>query len=46
MVEEGVHHHRRAEGREYERRKYDFNAFNAEAIAKYKDWDEAEFSPI
>jgi len=32
-----------AEGREYERRKYDFNAFNAEAIAKYKDWDEAEF---
>lgn len=32
-----------AEGREYERRKYDFNAFNAEAVARYKDWDEAEF---
>ncbi len=32
-----------AEGREYERKKYDFNAFNAEAIAKYKDWDKREF---
>jgi hypothetical protein len=32
-----------AENRAYERRKYDFDAFNAEAVAKYKDWDEAEF---
>jgi hypothetical protein len=32
-----------AEGREFERRKYDFDAFNAEAIAKYKDWDEKAF---
>lgn len=32
-----------AEGRETERKKYDFDAFNAEAIAKYKDWDEVEF---
>ena len=32
-----------AEGREFERRKYDFDAFNAEAVAKYKSWDEAEF---
>ncbi len=32
-----------AEEREYERKKYDFDAFNAEAIARYKDWDEAEF---
>ncbi|MBI5943746.1 MAG: ClbS/DfsB family four-helix bundle protein [Chloroflexi bacterium] len=32
-----------AEGRETERKKYDFDAFNAEAVAKYKDWDEAEF---
>lgn len=32
-----------AEGREYERRKYDFDAFNAEAVAKYKSWDKAEF---
>lgn len=32
-----------AEGREYARRKYDFDAFNAEAVAKYKDWDESEF---
>jgi hypothetical protein len=32
-----------AEGREYARKKYDFDAFNAEAVAKYKDWDEAEF---
>lgn len=32
-----------AEEREYERRKYDFDVFNAEAIAKYKGWDEAEF---
>ena len=32
-----------AEEREYARKKYDFDAFNAEAVAKYKDWDEAEF---
>lgn len=32
-----------AEEREYERKKYDFDVFNAGAIEKYKDWDEAEF---
>ncbi len=32
-----------AENREFERKKYDFDIFNAEAIAKYKDWEEAEF---
>ena len=32
-----------AEGRPFERRKYDFDQFNAEAVAKYKDRDEAEF---
>lgn len=32
-----------AENREYARKKYDFDAFNAESMAKYKDWDEAEF---
>ncbi len=32
-----------AEGREFERRKYDFDAFNAEAVAKYRPWAEAEF---
>ncbi len=32
-----------AEGREFERKKYDFDAFNAEAVVKYKSWDEAEF---
>lgn len=32
-----------AEERPFERKKYDFDAFNAEAVAKYKDWDEAEF---
>jgi len=32
-----------AEGREFERRKYDFDAFNAEAVDKYRSWDEAEF---
>ncbi len=31
-----------AENREYERRKYDFDVFNAAAIEKYKDLDEAE----
>jgi hypothetical protein len=32
-----------AEGREYERKKYDFDVFNAEAVAKYRNWDEREF---
>ena len=32
-----------AEEREFERRKYDFDAFNAEAVDKYRPWDEAEF---
>jgi rhodanese-related sulfurtransferase len=32
-----------AEGREFERKKYDFDAFNAAAVAKYKDWQEGEF---
>jgi hypothetical protein len=32
-----------AEERPFERRKYDFDVFNAEAVAKYRDWDEAEF---
>lgn len=32
-----------AEDRPFERKKYDFDAFNAEAVAKYKDWDEIEF---
>lgn len=32
-----------AENREFERKKYDFDAFNADAVAKYKDWDEKEF---
>lgn len=32
-----------AEEREFERRKYDFAAFNAEAVAKYKTWDYEEF---
>lgn len=32
-----------AENREFERKKYDFDVFNAEAVAKYKDWDEVEF---
>ena len=32
-----------AQEKEYERKKYDFDTFNAEAVAKYKDWDEAAF---
>ena len=32
-----------AEDRPFERRKYDFDVFNAEAVAKYKPWDEKEF---
>jgi len=35
--------HAVAEDRPFERRKYDFDAFNAEAAARYKDWDEAGF---
>jgi hypothetical protein len=31
-----------AEGREYARKKYDFDVFNAEAVAKYRSWDEAK----
>src|SRR5215207_9405945 len=34
--------HALAEGREFERRKYDFDAFNAEAVDKYRSWDETE----
>lgn len=32
-----------AEERGYERKKYDFDVFNAEAVEKYKSWDEAAF---
>lgn len=32
-----------AEDRPRERREYDFDVFNAEAIAKYKGWDETAF---
>ena len=32
-----------AEDRPFERKKYDFDAFNAEAVAKYKAWDEPVF---
>jgi hypothetical protein len=32
-----------AEERPFERKKYDFDVFNAEAVAKYKPWEEAEF---
>lgn len=32
-----------AEDRPFERKKYDFDVFNAEAVAKYKDWEEAAF---
>jgi hypothetical protein len=32
-----------AANRQLERKKYDFDLFNAEAVAKYKDWEEAEF---
>lgn len=32
-----------AENREYERKKYDFDAFNAASIAKYKTWPEGMF---
>src|SRR5512141_1844814 len=32
-----------AEERSFQRKKYDCDAFNAEAVAKYKPWDETEF---
>jgi hypothetical protein len=32
-----------AQEREYERKKYDFDVFNAEAVAKFKSMDEAAF---
>ena len=32
-----------AEEREYERKKYDFDVFNAEAVAKYKSWEGERF---
>lgn len=32
-----------AEERPFERKKYDFDVFNAEAVHRYKSWDEAEF---
>lgn len=32
-----------AEGRGFERKKYDFDAFNSEAVARYRVWDEAGF---
>ncbi len=35
--------HAVAEEREIERKKYDYDLFNAEAVAKYKPWGEAEF---
>jgi hypothetical protein len=32
-----------AEERPFERKKYDFDVFNAEAVVNYRSWDEAEF---
>lgn len=32
-----------AQDRPFERKKYDFETFNAQAIAKYRHWDEDEF---
>ena len=32
-----------AEEREFQRKKYDFDAFNAEAVDKYRSWGDAEF---
>src|SRR5215216_3226680 len=32
-----------AEQREFERRRYDFDLFNAEAVARYKSWEETGF---
>lgn len=35
-----------AEKREFERKKYDFDVFNAAAVAKYKNWNEIEFMSL
>src|ERR1051325_3904601 len=35
--------HAIAEDRPFERKKYDFDVFNAEAVARYKPWEEAKF---
>jgi hypothetical protein len=35
-----------AQEREFERKKYDFDAFNADAVAKYKPMDETEFMAL
>lgn len=35
--------HAIAEERPFERKKYDFDAFNAEAVAQYKSWEADEF---
>jgi hypothetical protein len=32
-----------AEDRPFERKKYDFDVFNADAVARYSSWEEAEF---
>ena len=32
-----------ADNSEFQRKKYDFDIFNAEAVAKYRDWDEGKF---
>lgn len=32
-----------AQEREHERKKYDYDVFNAEAVARYRDWDANEF---
>ena len=32
-----------SEDRPFERKRYDFDLFNAKAVAKYKPWDEAQF---
>jgi hypothetical protein len=32
-----------AEGREFERKKYDFDLFNAEAVARYQPWEQRKF---
>jgi hypothetical protein len=32
-----------AANREFQRKKYDFDIFNAQAVAKYRDWDEGKF---
>lgn len=35
-----------AEKREFERKKYDFDVFNAAAVAKYKNWNSVEFMSL